>query len=201
MTPQDAFRIYVAIKMHFKGQYNYFKNGFKIKVHQDSFNQRADKWAFESVSRKFTKQRFCEYLVANSIKRDLWIGDLIINIDTDENYFEWKKRHIAMTHYLNEDIKFISGYLKDENLQVQHLFKVENGREPIILNMLYENEICLETFVMLFFLSNNIKLHWEQAMDKVVRDSRLLFVNRYRGFICFDQSEYNDIVKHKLLHV
>ena len=58
----DAYKIYVAMKSHFQGEYDYKKFKGKTRVNRESFNKRKDQETFTELSRRFDKKRLEEYL-------------------------------------------------------------------------------------------------------------------------------------------
>ena len=56
MDEFDAFKIYIAMKSHFQGEYDYVKYKGKQKVSNDAFQRRDDKKTFEELSRRFNKK-------------------------------------------------------------------------------------------------------------------------------------------------
>ena len=51
----DAYRTYLAIRNHFKTDYDFFKYNGKMKVSNDSFLKRRDKFFFAKLERKYRK--------------------------------------------------------------------------------------------------------------------------------------------------
>src|ERR1700735_5669668 len=78
MTPEGAYREYVAIKNHFATSYDYFRYGGILKnVNQQAYNARADAYYFEKLADHHDVPGL---LVAHLVENpQTWIGDIIRN--------------------------------------------------------------------------------------------------------------------------
>ena len=61
MEAYDAYKIYIALKSHFNGDYDFVKYNGKTNVKVDSFLKRGDRPFFGRVARK--------YLTTENVKR------------------------------------------------------------------------------------------------------------------------------------
>ena len=66
MTGFKAFRYYIAVKLHFNNKnFNVFENKGHVKGSYAAFNARNDKYLFEKLARRFSKdQELIQFLVA-----------------------------------------------------------------------------------------------------------------------------------------
>ena len=65
MKAFDAYNMYVAIKLHFQTNYDYFKFAGKVKTSKHSFDVRRDRIMFERVAKVYNEEQFRLLLVAN----------------------------------------------------------------------------------------------------------------------------------------
>ena len=71
MNGLEAYASYLAVRNHFKSNYDYFKYNGKIKVNEDKFRTRRDNYMFEKMARIMNKEKFVEYLVSNFISEQI----------------------------------------------------------------------------------------------------------------------------------
>jgi hypothetical protein len=149
MEPFEAYTVYVAMKMHFNGNYDYKKYNGKIRSKQESFRKRSDKYHFIKISKKYNKDEFEKLLIANFIEKpNLWIGDLFDDECIDK-YIRMKGRHESITHNFESDCQRLYDYITDNDLNFKDLFDVSDGQHPIILKKFLHGEICIESFLIL----------------------------------------------------
>ena len=143
--PFDAYKIYVACKLHFESKtYDYFKYNGKTSVTPKSFFARRDKFFFAKVVKKYGLDELKYFYACNFAHHGTkWIGNL--NEDgSDETYKQFKGLMESFTYRFKTDIdKIIS--MND----FKSLFVVEDGQHPKLVKMLLQDEIPLETFIVL----------------------------------------------------
>ena len=66
MTEFDAYRQFLALKLHFtSNSYDYFKYNGKCNVTVSSFNKRREKFFFKKLSREYNSEELVDFLVSN----------------------------------------------------------------------------------------------------------------------------------------
>ena len=87
----DVFRVYMAVKLHFTTDYNYFDYDGKVNIKLDTFTKRNDRYFFHKLSTKYKQDEILDFFVANFIDKDKnWVGNLLEN-DGREIYLNYKK--------------------------------------------------------------------------------------------------------------
>ena len=87
----DVFRVYMAVKLHFTTDYNYFDYDGKVNIKLDTFTKRNDRYFFHKLSTKYNQNEILDFFVANFIEKDKnWIGNLL-DSDGREIYLNYKK--------------------------------------------------------------------------------------------------------------
>jgi len=87
----EAYKTYLAIKNHFKTSYDYFKYNGRVKVTNESFLKRRDKYFFAKLERRYKKNELVYFFVANFMKDEgMWSGSLVGN-ESESVYKEWLK--------------------------------------------------------------------------------------------------------------
>jgi len=193
MSAFDTYRTYLALNQHFtRKTYDYFKYNGKVKVSESAFLSRKDRYFFEKASRKFKKEEFIEFLLANYTSgTEHWIGNLM----SGENLIQmkkWKKRIDSLTYTFKEDI--INIVDQDENLD--SALKIKEGRHPLLYRLYLRRKVSLETLVILDDLVGYSKL-WHKYDDMMVNDL-LFLMEKYRPFfhqaILIDKAKFRKIV-------
>lgn len=193
MTAFDTYRTYLALNQHFtRKSYDYFKYNGRVKVSETTFLGRKDRYFFEKASRKFKKEEFIEFLLANYTSgTEHWIGNLMSGANLIEMK-KWKKRIDSLTYTFKEDIMSIVD--QDENLDSS--LKMQEGRHPLLYRMYLRKKVSLETLVILDDLVGYSKL-WKRYDDMMMNDL-LFLMEKYRPFfhqaIQIDKGKYRKIV-------
>jgi len=159
MTPFEAYTKYLAIKQHFTTEsYDYFKYGGKVRVKQETFEKRHDKYFFYKLSKKKDIENF---LVANFIDNESsWVGDLTQDKHCDEVYNKWKARQESLGYLYKSDLERIEGKL-------DCALKVVDGNYPKLLKSLKQGTVMAETVIILNRLVKFIP-YWTKHIDDTV---------------------------------
>ena len=193
MTAFDTYRTYLALNQHFtRKSYDYFKYNGKVKVSETTFLGRKDRYFFEKASRKFKKEEFIEFLLANYTSgTEHWIGNLMSGANLVEMK-KWKKRIDSLTYTFKEDIISIV----DQEETLDSALKMQEGRHPLLYRMYLRKKVSLETLVILDDLVGYSKL-WKRYDDMMMNDL-LFLMEKYRPFfhqaIQIDKGKYRKIV-------
>jgi len=193
MTAFDTYRTYLALNQHFtRKSYDYFKYNGKVKVSETTFLGRKDRYFFEKASRKFKKEEFIEFLLANYTSgTEHWIGNLMSGANLIEMK-KWKKRIDSLTYTFKEDIISIV----DQEETLDSALKMQEGRHPLLYRMYLRKKVSLETLVILDDLVGYSKL-WKRYDDMMMNDL-LFLMEKYRPFfhqaIQIDKGKYRKIV-------
>lgn len=183
MTPFEAYKLYVAIRNHFRQKsYDYFKYKGALSFTIAAYHKRSDKRLFEKLAER---PDALQYLVANFVSNDsFWLGDT----DTlEKNYRVRKKIWDAQTHFFTTDIKKIARPIKE-------LIAIKDGMPPIIL--LYLNqEISLETLTIFTDVVGCYSYWNKELKHDIIWDHVGLKLKKYKPFLSYDKKKYLDIVK------
>lgn len=190
----EAYQIYMGLKLHFTSEkYDYFKYGGKTRVNVDKFYQRRNiVHFFEKLKTKYKPQQLVEYFASNFILGKTDIFD--IGEDGDEVYIEWKRRIQSMAYVFQKDINTLLS-------KVDHfddLFKVVDGRNPVILKSYYQNDITIETFVILQNILGFFKQFDSELNDDIVWPDKKMLCSKYIVFLNMDTKKYLKILKETL---
>ena len=187
MDDFEAFKVYVAMKSHFQGDYNYKKYSGKQNIRESAFHKRQDKSTFQELSRRFTKKELEEFLLATFLTSNseyMWTGNLL-DEETLNAYKEWKSRVQSMSYNFREDVHKIIDKAVEKDLRFDNIFKSVKGEYPFVMKMENLGEISLETFIILDKMFDIL-----ETQDKKVRDS--IFYPMYKKK-CQNYSDFLNI--------
>lgn len=187
MTPFEAYKLFLAVKMHFtQPSYNFFKYNGKVNANLDSFNKRRDKFHFAKLAKHKDP---LGYLAAQYVTGNFngWVGDLFTE-ETDLIYTQYQARQQSITYNFQSDLtKLEEGFISK--------FKVKDGQHPEALVMFRRGKISIETFTIL----NNI-LHFFQLWDIRIDDTVIWPSIRerclkYEPFLYYDKAKIKSLIR------
>ena len=191
MTPFECFKLYIALKNHFRQKtYCYFKYNKKVNVTYPNFEKRIDKYYFQ----KLAKRQDCEgYLVSNFVmNNNFWVGELNHNQEAEQVYKDWLKRNQSLEYIFKEQLKQIP------LASFRNTFIIDNNTHPEILMMYTRGSISPETLCIMVdcigcysYLNKNLK-------NDILWDSIGLLIRKYQPFIKYDKQKYKTIIKQYL---
>ena len=96
-TPFEVYKTYVALKMHFTSDYDYFKYNGKVKAEPTSFETRKDKYHFYKMSKR---KDWFNYILSNIVSDESWIGNMLTP-EGEQRHVEWSKRIQSLGKFQN----------------------------------------------------------------------------------------------------
>ena len=190
----NAYKIYLALKSHFTSDYDYFKYRGKMRVKEESFLKRRDKFFFEKIERRYKKE-LVPFFVSNLIKEDnAWSGSLATD-QAEQTFNEWKKKTQSLRYVFKEDMGKVRALIDHNDLQFDELFDCGDGQHPAILKLLISEDISIESFVIL-----DQVLSFSKRINRILLDDFTWIVYykkviKYSRFIEVDKKEYRMILK------
>ena len=197
MNGFEAYKIYLAVKLHFTSKarsYDFHRHLGKTTARLETFTKRRDRYFFHKLSKSYNNNTIVDYFVSNFVTNtNLWVGD-IIGKTGDDNYKQWSKKIEALHYYYEQDID----YILEQDYKFDDLFKSVNGQHPPILKMFLSKKINFETVLILDEilsftkqLNKNIseKVLWPKLYDRMIR---------YRAFLNYNLTKYKMTLKRKL---
>ena len=190
----NAYKIYLALKSHFTSDYDYFKYHGKMRVKEESFLKRRDKFFFEKIERRYKKE-LVPFFVSNLIKEDnAWSGSLATD-QAEQTFNEWKKKTQSLRYVFKEEMGKVRALMDHNDLQFDELFDCGDGQHPAILKLLISEDISIESFVIL-----DQVLSFAKRINRILLDDFTWIVYykkviKYSRFIEVDKKEYRMILK------
>jgi hypothetical protein len=190
----NAYKIYLALKSHFTSDYDYFKYHGKMRVKEESFLKRRDKFFFEKIERRYKKE-LVPFFVSNLIKEDnAWSGSLATD-QAEQTFNEWKKKTQSLRYVFKEDMGKVRALMDHNDLQFDQLFECGDGQHPVILKLLISEDISIESFVILDQVLSFVKRINKRLLDDFTWMVYYKKTIKYSRFIEVDKKEYRMILK------
>ena len=190
----NAYKVYLALKNHFTSDYDYFKYHGKMKVKEETFLKRRDKFFFEKIERRYKKE-LVPFFVSNLIKEDnSWSGSLVTD-QAEQTFNEWKKKTQSLRYVFKEDMGRVRTLMDHNELQFDELFECGDGQHPPIFKLLISEEITIESFVILDQVLSFCKRINKRILDDYVWSVYYKRVMKYSRFIEVDNKDYKMILK------
>lgn len=194
MSAFETYRTYLAMNQHFtRKSYDFFKYNGKVKVNETTFLARKDRYFFEKASKKFKREEFMQFLLANYTSgTEHWIGNLMSG-ENLINMKKWKKRIDSLTYQVKEDILYV---IDEQDVSLDESLKMVDGKHPLLYRLYLRKKISLETLVILDDLVGYSKL-WKRYDDMMLNEL-LFLMDKYRPFlhqaILFDRAKFRKLV-------
>ena len=198
IQPFDAYAYYMAIKLHYeRASYDALKYNFKTNANEKAFMSRKDKYFFYKLSKKFdTTSELIGYYVSNFMHGSKWVGDLLES--GDDNYLKWKKYHEAMKYRFSEDIATLVDYIHMKGIKFDDLFLLSgDGAHPPIIKLLIQEDISVETVVILDKMLGFVKRLDKQITETIVWPELSLKISKTKPFVNANLQELKKIVLEK----
>lgn len=200
LTPFDAYRIYIGIKLHFgSSSYDYFKYNGKVSVKPESFQKRKDVIFYTGLSKKFKFEDY-EDLVVSNIKDNpkLWVRDLLAQnaLDSLKRYQSYVQ---SFSYRMQSDLDAILTHAASRARSMHDLFKIQKEEQyPELLSMVRNGKIQQETLIILDKLLGNLFSNWSESMkNDIIWENEKEYYKKYSPFLL----KKIDMVKAKKIFI
>ena len=183
--PYEAYKVYNALKLHFESDYDAIKYNFKTTVKPTSFYKRKDKYFFAKIA-KHHGDHLIDYYVANFKAGVGYAGDMV-NESGEKNYIEYKKIKESMHRVFQIDINKLS------DNDFEKLLTSEDGQHPLIIKLWMQEEISLETVVILNSILGFITRESRKIKDTIIWPDQKRLIEKYTPFVKFDMDKCKNL--------
>ena len=191
MQAYDAYKLYLGLKLHFQNDnYDFQRFNGGVRSSPESYYKRKDRWFFEKLVKKYKGDQIKEFFISNFITGDRYGG--LHTDNSDIVYTDWKRRLQSVTYNFKSDLDV----LLESVDHFDDLFQ-KNAQYPIILLKLYQEEIQLETFLILNQMLNFFP-QFDKELDEYQWPVTRKLCNKYGSFLNVDLEKYIKILKKKL---
>ena len=181
--PFESYKLYNALKLHFESSYDAVKYNFKSNVTPNSFLKRKDKYFFAKLGRKHNGE-LKDYYVANFKAGKSYIGDMM-DEEGEQNYREHKRIQESIHRVFSIDIN----RLTEENVSFDYLFKTGDNAHPLVVKLWLQEEISLETVVILNAIFKFIDRESKNISDTIVWPVTRRLIEKYEPFVNFNRDK------------
>ena len=188
-----SYQKYLAIKLHFTTDYDYFKYGGKSRsASASSFEKRKDVIFFRRIERRYSDEELTDYFVANFVEDSTsrWIGDLS-SLKSEKTYAAWKRKIESFGYgFKNEMIS-----LRDISDNPANLWRVESNQHPKVLQLYLASKLSIESM-----LATNRVLKYIPMWDKKIEEQFIWpdiskRLKKYDSFLRLDTNKIKQIMK------
>lgn len=185
MDEYRAYRIYLAVKLHFTNEsYDVFKMEGRVKaMSREKFQQTRMAKTFIRIAKNYpTEESLIKFLVANMVAGDDGGGVFVDN--GSDIHKEWVRRTEAITETFRNDLNTCVDAC-DGNTDL--LFETNGDDHPMIFKLYLQKSICIETLVLLNLQENFVKVIDEKLEDDLLWPRVSMRIKRYKPFLQYDK--------------
>ena len=189
MTDYEAYQNYLAMKLHFGGNYDFHKYNGKVSATLESFEKRKDKYKFARLSKKLSDPQILDFYLANFIRGKEWIGDF-----DEKNWLNHKKIVQSLQYFYENDLEKL--LTTSDNFDI--LFKCKDGNHPKLIKAYLGKKITLETLVILEKVLQYRKSFDEDIKEKFIWPKVSKLIGKYEPFMQVSARKYRMITLNKV---
>ena len=188
--PFESYKLYNALKLHFETDgYDAIKYHFKTSVKPTSFFKRKDKFFFAKLAKTYENE-LKDFYIAN-FKNDVkYVGDML-NEGGERYYRDHKKIMESLTYQFQTDIN----KLNDMDVSFDSLLKAEDNNHPLIIKLWMQEEILLETVVILDSILGFVERENKKITDTIIWPDIYRKIMKYKPFVKFDRNKCLNLLK------
>ena len=184
MDPFDSYKLYNALKLHFEtDSYDAVKYNYKSNVTPNSFFKRKDKYFFAKLARNHEKD-LLNYYVANFKNGVSYVGDMI-DESAEKNYSDHKRIQESIHRVFSIDIN----KLNDQEQKFDKLFESDNGQLPLVIKLWMQEEISLETIVILNSILGFVPRESKKITDTIIWPDIHRKIEKYTPFVNYSKNK------------
>jgi len=181
--PFDSYKLYNALRLHFETNYDAIKYNYKSNVSAQSFFRRKDKYFFAKIAKKYDND-IIGYYVSNFKEGVSYVGDMV-NESGDDNYNKYKRIKESIHRVFSVDIN----KLTEKESEFDKCFISYDGQLPLVIELMMQEEISLETVVILDSLVRFIPRESKKISDTILWPDTKRRIEKYKPFVDFDSTK------------
>ena len=190
IDPFESYKLYNALKLHFEQEgYDAFKYNFKTNVKPTSFLKRKDKYFFAKVARQYEKDMM-GYYVSNFKHGVSYVGEMI-NECGEDNYKNHKRILESIHRHFSVDINILS----EQKVNFEELFESYDGQLPFVIQLWMQEEISLETVIILNSLLGFVPRESSKITDTIMWPDVKKRIEKYTPFVSFNSDKCKNLLR------
>jgi hypothetical protein len=116
-----------------------------------------------------------------------WVGDML---QDEEKYVEWQRRQQSLSYNFEQDLN----KLAEEADAFDDLLKIQEGNYPLVIEKFLQDEISLETVVILDQLTRFMRRADRAITETIVWPDLSKRIRKYGLLLRFDKNRMRQIV-------
>ena len=185
--PFESYKLYNALKLHFESKYDAVKYNYKTSVTPNSFFKRKDKYFFAKLAKTHGKH-LKEFYISQFVNGQKYVGDMM-DAEAEQHYVNYKKIQESIHRTFEVDINSLDGY------DIENLLTSEDGQHPPIIKLWMQEEIHLETVVILNSILGFIPRESKKIADTIIWPDHKRLIEKYTPFVKFDANKIKNICR------
>jgi len=154
------------------------------------FLNRKDKYFFAKIAKAHEKD-LKGYYVAN-FKNDVsYVGEMVNEVG-EKNYLNHRKTLESLTRVFQNDINKLSDI---NEVNFDGLFESDDGQHPLIIQLWMQEEISLETIVILNSILGFIPRESKKISDTLIWPDIKRKIEKYTPFVSFDVIKFKGLLQ------
>lgn len=191
MNGLQAYRYYMAVKLHFtKDSFDVFKNP-NVKCSVSTFEKRHDRYLFEKLAKRYTSDKdLIQYYVSNFA-----YGHTDVIYEEEESktiYTKWIARKESISKVLQDDCSKIITYAEKHKITKEEVLGLTGNDIPAILKLLVSNQISIESVRIIDDYFDMIKLWSGISLQFWKGDLRR--ISKLKKFVRYDKQRIERIL-------
>ncbi len=184
MDPFDSYKLYNALKLHFEtDSYDAVKYNYKSNVTPSSFFKRKDKYFFAKLAKKYDKN-LKEFYISQFKNTETYVGDMM-DEEAEKNYLDFKRIQESIHRVFSIDIN----KLNDQEQKFDKLFESDKGQLPLVIKLWMQEEISLETIVILNSILGFIPRESKKISDTIIWPDTKRLIEKYTPFVNYSKNK------------
>ena len=195
MTSYDAYKLYLAIKLHFTtANYDYFKHNAKVNSSLNAFLKRNDRFFFHKLATKYGDE-LMYYYVSNFVDRPkTWVGDLV-RADGDTIYNKWRKYNESFSYNFRNDCVLVRNVIDGNNIRFDDVFSVDSGQHPRLLRLLLSGKVSVQSVIIFDKILSFINRWDKEIKETIIWPEKSFKITKLRPFINVNITKCKFIMK------
>ena len=195
MTSYDAYKLYLAIKLHFTtANYDYFKHNAKVNSSLNAFLKRNDRFFFHKLATKYDDDLMM-YFVSNFVDRPkTWVGDLVRS-DGDTIYNKWRKYNESFSYNFRNDCVLIRNVIDGDSIRFDDVFSVVGGQHPRMLRLLLSGKISIQSLIIFDKILSFVNRWDKEIKETVIWPEKSFKIAKLRPFVNVNTTKCKFIMK------
>ena len=184
MTSYDAYRLYLAVKLHFTTpNYDFFRHNAKVNSSLNSFLKRNDRFFFHKLTTKYCPQSNIKEMVDNFVDRPkTWVGDLV-RADGDTIYNKWRKYNESFSYNFRNDCVCVSNAITADNIRFDDVFSVVDGQHPRMLRLLLSGKISILSLIFFDKILSFVNRWDKEITETIVWPEKSFKITKLKPFV------------------